>query len=88
MYVVQTYVGRDDFQEKIVAAKIHFFAVWISVYFQVPFIYFVERKANSTIKQQNYKGHDKRDGLQFSAKKITDWSTFTKFGQFHQKNQS
>ena len=40
-----------------------FFAVLLLVYFCNQFIFFVERKANSTIEQQKVKGHEKPDGL-------------------------
>ena len=61
-----SYLGPADFffwvfQEKVlkfVHAQFWFFAVWLVISFKVQYIFFVKRKANSTIEQQKCKSHE------------------------------
>ena len=68
-----SYIGSDEFflffffsgkNLKFVQAQIHFFCGSAFDFFKYQFISFVKRKANSTIKYQRCKGHEKCDRLQ------------------------
>ena len=73
---MESYIGCDDFVPvfsgkvfKFFHAKFRFFFCGLTN-FQVRFISFVKRKANSTIEQQKCKGHGKRDRLLISKFKL------------------
>ena len=75
MNVVQTLLKVDVFLEKVlenVQAESTFFRVYFLISLTGnQFISFVEKKANSAIKQQKCKNHEKRDRLLASKREFS-----------------